>query len=586
MLFSMFVRLEDKEQIVFSKRWVARQAADKVAAERLSKELNINTVFTTLLLQRNIDTFDKARAFFRPSLHHLHDPFLMKDMEKAIERIEQAMATGEKILIYGDYDVDGTTAVTTVFAFFNSIYEHMDFYIPDRYAEGYGISYKGIDWAKENGFSLIIALDCGIKSIAHIKYAKEKGVEFIICDHHLPGEEVPEATAILNPKQVDCSYPFKELSGCGIGYKLIQGYSIKNNLPEEKAQECLDLVAVSISADIVPIIDENRVLTYFGLKKLSETPNNGLKALLEYSTKKLDLTVSDVVFSIGPRINAAGRIADAKDSVRLMLTKCPIEAKNFAELINVHNDERRSFDTNITEQALAIISNSEEMLQRKSTVVFNPAWHKGVIGIVASRLIEKYHRPTVVLTESNGMATGSARSVPGFDLYHAVELCSDLLEQFGGHTHAAGLTMKLENVPAFIERFEKIVAGTIEEKSMAPEVEYDIELPMRCINSKFMSILKQFAPFGPANMNPVFMTRNVWDNGYGSIVGENHLRLSLMQESLHKPMKGIAFGQAHHYDRIATGVSFDICYTLEENHFNDSVSLQLNIKDIKFADQR
>jgi len=578
--------LEQKETTVAKKRWVAKECPDKESAEKLSKLLNINSVFSTLLLQRGITTFEGARYFFRPSLDHLHDPFLMKDMQKAVERIQHAINENEKILVYGDYDVDGTTAVATVFSFFNQFYPNVDFYIPDRYAEGYGISYKGIDWAAEQGFKVIIALDCGIKSIAHIDYALEKGVEFIICDHHLPGEIIPKATAILNPKQVDCTYPFKELSGCGIGFKLIQAYATATNMPDVKIERYLDLAAVSIAADIVPINDENRVLAHFGLRKLVEDPNYGLSALLEYSSKKPELTISDVVFSIGPRINAAGRIADAKDSVRLMLAPSMEKAREFAGQINTHNEERRNFDTNITEEALSLIENSTEMHNRRSTVVYNPEWHKGVIGIVASRLIEKYHRPTVVLTRSNGVATGSARSVPGFDLYKAIESCSDLLEQFGGHTHAAGLTLKVENVDAFIERFEKAVADNIQEKSLTPEVEYDIELPFKSINQRFMNILKQFAPFGPANMNPVFMTRNVWDNGYGAIVGENHLRLSLLQDAHSKPLKGIAFGQAHHYDRISTGISFDVCYTIEENHFNDTTTLQLNIKDIKFADER
>jgi single-stranded-DNA-specific exonuclease len=578
--------LEQKESTLSKKRWVAKEIPEKERIEQLSKSLNVNTTFGTLLLQRGINTFDEAKYFFRPSLLHLHDPFLMKDMQKAVERIQTAISKQEKILVYGDYDVDGTTAVATVYSFFHEFYPNVDFYIPDRYAEGYGVSFKGIDWAAENGFSVIIALDCGIKSIAHVDYALSKNIEFIICDHHLPGEEVPKATAILNPKQSDCSYPFKELSGCGIGFKLIQAFSSATQMADMHMERYLDLAAVSIAADIVPIVDENRVLAHFGLKKLIEDPNYGLQALLEYSSKKPELTISDVVFSIGPRINAAGRIADAKDSVRLMLAPSMEKAREFAGQINTHNEERRNFDTNITEEALSLIENSTEMLSRRSTVVYNPEWHKGVIGIVASRLIEKYHRPTVVLTRSNGVATGSARSVPGFDLYKAIEACSDLLEQFGGHTHAAGLTLKVENVEPFMEKFERIVAETIEEKCLTPEVEYDIELPLKSINPRFMNILKQFAPFGPGNMNPVFMTRNVWDNGYGAIVGENHLRLSLLQDAHGKPLKGIAFGQAHHYDRIATGVSFDICYTIEENHFNDTTTLQLNIKDIKFADER
>jgi single-stranded-DNA-specific exonuclease len=503
-------------------------------------------------------------------------------MDKAIERIDKAIANKEKILIYGDYDVDGTTAVATVYSFFSNRYDRLDYYIPDRYTEGYGISFMGIDWAANNGFSLIISLDCGIKAIDKVSYAANKGVDFIICDHHLPGDELPEAVAILNPKQKDCPYPFKELSGCGIGFKLLHAYSIKHHIAFDEVEQYIDLAAVSVCADLVPILDENRVIVHYGLKRLKQNPNNGLKALLSTYQDRPDYTVNDIVFFIGPRINAAGRIADAKDAVRLMISKDVNEARAIAELVNQHNLERRNFDSTITEHAFDMVKKDESFHERKSTVLFHNEWHKGVIGIVASRLIEKYYRPTVILTESNGMATGSARSVEGFDLYHAIEQCADLLEQYGGHTHAAGLTLRLEKLNDFAERFESIVASTITERSLTPEIEYDAEIPLRLITSKFYQVLNQFAPFGPGNMNPVFMSRNVWDVGDAMIVGNNHLKLTLTQADDARVYKAIAFGLGEHYEKVSQGISFDMCYTIEENHFNGHTNLQLNIKDIQF----
>lgn len=415
-----------------------------------------------------------------------------------------------------------------------------------------------------------------------MKYANDRGIDFIICDHHLPGEEIPAAVAVLNPKQSDCAYPFKELSGCGIGFKLIQAYAAAHQIAFSAIEKYIDLVAVSISADLVPILDENRILVHYGLKKLKHNPNNGLKALLETYAERPDYQVSDVVFFIGPRINAAGRIADAKDSVRLMISDNTDEARKIANLVNQHNTERRSFDLSITEQAFEMIEKDAAFHERKSTVLFHREWHKGVIGIVASRLIEKYYRPTIVLTESNGMATGSARSVDGFDLYNAIEACSDLLEQYGGHTHAAGLTLKIDNVPAFSQKFETVVSASIKERSLTPEIEYDAEIPLRAITPKFFSVLKQFSPFGPGNMNPVFMSKNVWDVGDVMIVGNNHLKMSLTQEEGGRIFKAIAFGLGEHYDKVSQGISFDICYTIEENHFNGHVNLQINIKDITF----
>lgn len=565
-----------------TKRWTPKIEPDKNVVEELSKAINLNKILSGILVQRGIKTFDEAKKFFRPQITDLHSPFLMKGMDKAVERIKYAIDHQQKILIYGDYDVDGTTAVSTVYSFFKQDYAFIDFYIPDRYTEGYGISFMSIDWASNNGFSLIIALDCGIKSVDKVSYANSKGVDFIICDHHLPGDEIPAAVAVLNPKQKDCDYPFKELSGCGIGYKLIQAYAEAQNLDSGKVERFLDLAAVSVASDLVPILDENRVLAFHGLKQLKDKPNDGLKALLESYPDKPEFTVNDIVFFIGPRINAAGRIADAKDSVRLMTNEGLEETRRIAYQVNQHNNERRSFDQNITEQALEMVEKDADFINRKSTVLFHSEWHKGVIGIVASRLIEKYYRPTIILTESNGMATGSARSVEGFDLYSAIESCADLLDQYGGHTHAAGLTMKLDKLPEFKDRFEKEVAKNIVERSLTPEIEYDMEIPLRTITPKFYNVLKQFSPFGPGNLNPVFMSKNVWDVGDATIVGNNHLKLSITQEDGGRIFKAIAFGLGEHYDKVSQGISFDICFTIEENHFNGHVNLQLNIKDILF----
>jgi single-stranded-DNA-specific exonuclease len=565
-----------------SKRWTAKIEPDKNLVEDLSKAINLNKVLTSILVQRGISTFEEAKKFFRPQLSDLHSPFLMKGMADAITRIDFAIDNNQKILVYGDYDVDGTTAVATVFSFFMNRYPNIDFYIPDRYTEGYGISFMSIDWASNNGFSLIVALDCGIKSVDKVSYAAKKGIDFVICDHHLPGDEIPAAVAVLNPKQKDCTYPFKELSGAGIGYKLIQAYAERHETPSEEVERFLDLGAVSVASDLVPILDENRILAYYGLKKLKQSPNNGLKALLEAYPDKPEFGVNDIVFFIGPRINAAGRIADAKDSVRLMTASTMEDAKKIASQVNQHNNERRSFDQTITEHAFELIDKDPGFVDRKSTVLFHKEWHKGVIGIVASRLIEKFYRPTIILTESNGMATGSARSVEGFDLYSAIEECSDLLDQYGGHTHAAGLTLKLENLPKFIEKFEKVVATNIVERSLTPEIEYDMEIPLRTITPKFYSVLKQFSPFGPGNLNPVFMSKNVWDVGDATIVGNNHLKLSITQEEGGRIFKAIGFGLGEYYDKVSQGISFDICFIIEENHFNGHVNLQLNIKDILF----
>jgi single-stranded-DNA-specific exonuclease len=564
------------------KQWRAKPEPDKKTVEALAASINVNKVLSGILVQRGIDDFEKAKNFFRPQYAHMHDPYLMKGMAKAVERIDEALAKNQKILIYGDYDVDGTTAVATVYDFFSKRFKEIEYYIPDRYTEGYGISFMAIDWASNNGYSLIIALDCGIKANDKVKYANKKGVDFIICDHHLPGDELPDAVAILNPKQADCPYPFKELSGCGIGLKLIQAYCIKHEIDFKEVEEYMDLSAISVASDLVPIMGENRVLAYQGLKKLKTNPNRGIKALLENYAERPEYSVNDIVFFIGPRINAAGRIADAKDSVRLMISDKDKDSQQIAEMINHHNNERRNFDSSITEEAFNMILADADFHNRKSTVLFHSEWHKGVIGIVASRLIEKYYRPTIVLTESNGMAAGSARSVEGFDLYHAIEECADLLEQYGGHTHAAGLTLRVENVPKFIEKFESIVVKNIETRSLTPEIEYDTEIPFRAITPKFFSVLKQFAPFGPGNLSPIFMTRNVWDVGDVTVVGNNHLRMSLTHEEGGRIYKAIGFGLGEHYHKVAQGISFDICYYIEENFFNGHVNLQLNIKDIMF----
>jgi single-stranded-DNA-specific exonuclease len=567
------------------KYWKIRERASSVEVEKLAAELNINHVLANLLLQRNVKTFDEAKAFFRPSLDDLHDPFLMKDMSKAVDRLKLAIKTGENILVYGDYDVDGTTSVSLVYAFLRKIYDKIDYYIPDRYDEGYGVSYLGIDYASSVKVSLIIALDCGIKAVEKIKYASEKGIDFIICDHHTPGGNLPEAAAVLDPKRADCNYPFKELSGCGVGFKFMHAYSIQHNIAFEELLEYIDLVAVSIASDIVPIIGENRVLTYFGLKKLEENPGIGLKTIKEKSGVENDksISVEDVVFKIGPRINAAGRMESGKQAVDLLISASEKEAKLLCDRLNVHNQTRRNIDKNITEEAINDIRQNSNKY-KYSTVLYNPTWHKGVVGIVASRLIETYYRPTVVLTESNGFATGSARSVLGFDLYEAINECADLLESFGGHMYAAGLTMKPDNVQKFKDRFEQIVSERITTEQLTPQVEIDAELNFIDINDKFFKVLKQFAPFGPGNMNPVFFAENVTDNGTGRPVGTEgeHLKLSLIQETdPFRTINAIAFSQGKKHDKIVNGKAFDIAYTLTENSFRGQTTLQLNVKNIK-----
>jgi single-stranded-DNA-specific exonuclease len=566
-----------------NKRWVLKDAADNSIVQELSAALNINPVLSSLLVHRGITSFEDARYFFRPSELHLHDPFLMQDMEKAIERIEQAIAKNEKVLIYGDYDVDGTTSVALVYSFLKKRYDNLEYYIPDRYKEGYGISTAGIDYAAANGFTLIIALDCGIKSVDKIAYANTLGVDFIICDHHLPGDELPAAIAVLDPKRLDCEYPYKELSGCGIGFKLIQAYAEKHDLPFEEVSNYLDLVAISVACDIVHITGENRVLAHLGLQKINENPCIGVKMLMEVAGKTKEYTISDVVFLLGPRINAAGRIDDAKHAVELLIACHEDVAKEKGDMINIRNTERKGHDVQITDEALSMIENDDVLIARKSTVVFNENWHKGVIGIVASRLTEKYYRPTVVLTHSNGHIAGSARSVLGYDLYEALCGCSDLLLQFGGHKYAAGLTMKPENIAAFIEKFEEVVSATITDEQLIQQIRIDAELELKGIESKFYRILTQFAPFGPENMAPVFLTKNVYVSGNAGLVGSNHIRMAIMQPGS-AAFNCIAFNHAEYLPLLKPNVPFDVCYNIEENIWREQRTIQLNIKGIRFND--
>jgi single-stranded-DNA-specific exonuclease len=577
------------------KRWVIKKQVDSKSCESLSVALNIEKTLASILVQRGVNTFDEAKIFFRPSLENLHDPFLMKDMDIAIQRIQKAIKDQEKILIYGDYDVDGTTAVALVYTYLKRFHQKIDFYIPDRDSEGYGISLQSIDFAKENGFSLVIALDCGIKANDKMEYANQKGIDFIIGDHHRPGENLPKAYAVLDPQRKDCEYPFKELSGCGVGFKLVQAYQQSLNQPFEDIQQYLDLVAISIAADIVPVVGENRILAFYGLKRINSGPRPGIEAILNYSGIKRkqatknnkyvlskELTISDLVFLVGPRINAAGRIESAKNSVELLISDNTKKAVELAVQINNLNTERRALDANITQEALEMIGADEELKNMKATVVYNPNWHKGVIGIVASRLTEFYYRPTIVLTRSNNMITGSARSVKDFDVYDAIDSCRDLLEHFGGHKYAAGLSLKPENLELFIKRFNDVVSSTIKDHMLIPEIEIDSKLNLSDINPKFFRILKQFAPFGPGNMTPIFVADNLIDTGYARIVGSKHLKLNVIHREISSlPFPAIAFQQAQYYESVVKGSTFSLCYQLEENIWNGVVSLQLNVKDIK-----
>lgn len=563
------------------KRWEYKPEPPTEQVKKLSEEININTFLATVLIQRGVDSFDKAKKFFRPSLNDLHDPFLLMDMKEAVERLHKAVSSQEKILIYGDYDVDGTTSVALVYSYLKTFYPNCDFYIPDRYKEGYGVSEAGIIWAEENGFTLIIALDLGIKASDMIILANHKGIDFIICDHHLPDDKIPQAVAVLDPKRKDCTYPFKELSGCGIGFKLIQAYA-RRFRKEEEVFKYLDFVAVSIASDIVPISDENRILAFHGLEQLNNNPSPGLKALKEISGLKQDLDISGVVFTLGPRINAAGRVAHAKGAVQLLIASSPEEAITLAEKVDVKNDLRREYDLTITEEALMMIEENEELKKAKSTVLFKNSWHKGVIGIVASRCIEKYYRPTVILTQSNGLITGSARSVHGFDLYKAIESCGELLEKFGGHKHAAGITLKPENLEAFRQKFENVVTSTITEDQQTPLVEIDTLVTFDALNWKFNNVLKQMAPFGPDNQKPIFEARNVFVQNSLTMFKDKHLRFLASQKGNDTIFQTVGFDQGEYYDQLVNGNLFNMAFTLEENTFNGETSLQLRIKDLKF----
>lgn len=575
------------------KRWVLKQQGGEEETEHLGTILNISRELANLLVQRDIRTYEEARAFFRPDLNSLHDPFLMKDMDLAVERIELALQNQEGILIYGDYDVDGTTAVALVFSFLKTMHSRLGFYVPDRYKEGYGISYQGIDYARDNGFTLIIALDCGIKAIEKVAYARERGIDFIICDHHLPGDTIPEAVAVLDTKREDCPYPFKGLSGCGVGFKLIQAISSRRGIPFQEIEKYLDLVVISIAADIVPITGENRILAYHGLRLINTKPRKGIEAILSYTPVKQsdnllnpvyftrELNVNDLVFLIGPRINAAGRIGDARNSVELLICEDASYAVELGKQIDSYNKERREKDMQAFDQALVMIAGSKEMQAERATVVYHPDWSQGVLGIVASRLTEVHYKPTVVLTLNNGLYTGSARSVKGFDIYEAIDHCSDLLEHFGGHTYAAGLSLKPENFDAFREKFIRYVTEHIAEEHLVPEIEIDAFIDLPGITPKFYKILKQFAPFGPGNMVPVFRTDDVIDKGFVRIVGNNHLKLDIIDPDRLGPVfPAIAFQQGEKKDDIQKEIPFSICYQIEENEWNGNITLQLNIKDI------
>jgi single-stranded-DNA-specific exonuclease len=565
------------------KRWLFKEKGDETVARTLATEMAVPLSVVNLMVQRGITSSRQAEEFFNPSLKSLHDPFLMKDMNKAVDRISTAISRNEKILVYGDYDVDGTTSVAMLYAFLRERHTSLDYYIPDRYHEGYGLSLKGIDYAASTNCRLIIALDCGIKSVDKVKYATSKGVDIIICDHHLPGDEIPAAVAVLDPKQPECNYPYKELSGCGVGFKLMQAYCKLQNIPFEKIVPYLDLVAVSIGSDIVPMTGENRTLSYFGLKQLNESPRLGFLKIIEKAKIRMPLAIEDVVFRIGPRINAAGRMESGSKAVELLVSQDPQSALTICDEIDHSNDDRRKKDTEITSEARRMVSDDSRMSNARTTVLFQRGWHKGVIGIVASRLIETYYRPTIILTESkDGFATGSARSVAGYDLYQAIESCSDLLESFGGHMFAAGLTLKQENLPSFRERFEKFVSETIKEEHLVPVVNIDEEIPLEDVSIEFYRHIERFQPFGPDNMAPVFVSRAV-KTITCQPVGNNgtHLKLSFTRQNM-EPISAIAFGQADTMEifKEAGGV-VDIAYAIELNEFRGKTTVQLNIKDIK-----
>lgn len=563
-----------------SKRWRILDAdINKVSA--LQQELGINATICKILVQRGVDNYQKAKDFFRPDITAIHSPWLMKDMRKAVERIEKAISKQEKILVFGDYDVDGTTAVASMYLFLKKIHDQLGFYIPHRYREGYGVSKAGIDYAKENGFTLIIALDCGIKSADLITYAKESGIDFIVCDHHLPDKILPPAIAILNPKQKDCAYPYKELCGCGVGFKLICALTDHLSLPDLFPFENLDLLTTAIAADIVPITGENRILAYHGLKKANENPNYGIRALTRLSGLVKELHISNLVFMIAPRVNAAGRMDDASKAVEMFIAGSEEKAMHYAEMLHSDNTDRKEADKNITADALEMITGNEDWKNRKSTVVYNPNWHKGVVGIVASRIIETYYRPTVVLTRSGDYAAGSARSVPGFNLYEAIHACREYLLGYGGHFAAAGMTLETDKIELFREKFEEVVSSTINPELLIPEIIIDAEIGFKDINQTLYDIICQMEPFGPENLRPVFLTRNVTDTGYTKIVKEEHIRFSLQKDNI--TITGIGFNMASKFNLLKEKKPVDIVFKLDENEWNGNKSLQLRMLDIRPA---
>ena len=564
------------------KRWNVLQA-ESMSVDSLIQSLKIHPILCKILVQRGLDSYEKTKDFFRPRLEDLHDPFLMKDMEKATERIFDAIRKKEKILVFGDYDVDGTTSVACMYRFLQKIYdpEQLDYYIPHRYREGYGISKAGIDFAKENGYTLVISLDCGIKSVDLIGYALDFGIEFIVCDHHLPDAILPPAVAILNPKQKDCNYPYKELCGCGVGFKLITALARQLELPDSEIYEYLDMVATAIAADIVPMTGENRILAYYGLKKANEIPNAGIKALKELSGLVKELHINNLVFMIAPRVNAAGRMDDARKAVQMFIAPDENTAKQYAEMLHSDNTDRKEADRNITEEARALIEKDGDFLLRKSTVVFQPHWHKGVVGIVASRLIDYYYRPTIVLTQSGNYAAGSARSVAGFNVYEAVHQCKDLLLGYGGHFYAAGMTLEIDKIPAFQAKFEEVVASIISPELLIPEMLIDSEVEFKDLRPSFYNILTQMEPFGPGNLRPVFMAKRVYNSGYSRIVKEQHIKFSLRQDNI--LFNGIGFGLAEKFKLLEMNQPVDIVFTLDENEWNNEKHLQLKVIDFRLS---
>ena len=563
------------------KRWTILHA-DQEKVNSLQQSLKIHSAICKILVQRNIETFDQAKDFYRPQLTDLHDPWLMKDMDKAVDRIVIAIENHERILVYGDYDVDGTTSVACMYQFLRKLTFDLDFYIPHRYREGYGVSKAGVDYAKDHSFTLIISLDCGIKSVELIAYAKDLGIDFIVCDHHLPDAELPPAVAILNAKQIDCNYPYKELCGCGVGFKLITAIAARLNLTKQAPLEYIDLVATAIAADIVPMTGENRILAYYGLKKANDDPNNGIKALSHLSGLTKTLHINNLVFMIAPRVNAAGRMDDARKAVLMFVSENYEQALEYAEMLHSDNTDRKEADSCITDEALALIKGDELLVNSKSTVVFRPHWHKGVVGIVASRLIEHFYRPTVVLTQSGEYAAGSARSVPGFNLYEAIHACKEHLIGYGGHFAAAGMTIKLDKIEAFRNKFEEVVSTTIQPELLQPEIVIDAEIKFKDITWSFYNIISQMEPFGPENLRPHFLVKNVFDTGYSRILKEQHLRFVLRQDNL--SFTGIGFGMAEKLPLLQMKKPVDIVFKIDENEWNGQKSLQLRMIDLRLSE--